>query len=1228
MPSERSHAMSEQSNLIAKLSPEQLQLLHRRLAETAEPAALRPQIKPRGRETATFPLTFGQQQYLFLNRLEPESAAYNVPTAVRLKGALDVAALERSLNEVIKRHEALRTNFDIVEGQPVQVISPSRSLTLDVFDLSGFPAGEREREMRLRSEAEAQRTFDLASEPLLRSLLLRLADDECVLLLNTHHIICDKWSHGIFMQELATLYAAFSSGLPSPLPGLAIQCADFACWQREWLNEKTLGELLPYWKERLAGAPTSLNLPTDYPRLADHSFKAVRHPLLIDKDLTRGLKDLGRREDATLFMILLAAYKTLLYRFTEQGDVVVGFLSANRNRPEIEGLIGQFANTLVMRTALDGGQTFGELLGQIREGTLGAYAHQDLPFEKLVEELHLEREVGRTPLFQSAFNLQKAPVVSMELPGLVFSPFEIYRGPANLDLYVEMEERDQELPGALEYNAELFAAETVELLVAFFYEILQQCALHPETRLRDFKLPAELAERVNTARSREQEQTIAVTATFTAEPLADALHFWMQQSDTPARIEFSQYNQIFQQLLDPTSLLATNRHGVNVILIRIEDWQRYAAAESSHKPADLDAKIERNIRDLVSALKCAAGRAAPPHLVFVCPSSPSVMADRAMGELFGRMEELLAAELEDVSGVYLTTSAQLAETYPVAQYHDAYGDRIGHIPYTAAFFAALGTMVARKTHALQNLPYKVVVLDCDQTLWKGVCAEDGACGVEIDAPRRRLQEFMLAQFRAGMLICLCSKNNEEDVFEVFARHPEMVLQREHLVAWRINWQSKSENLRSLAAELRLGLDSFIFVDDDAVVCAEVQANCPEVLVLHHPPEDNESVGFLERIWAFDHLKITDEDLRRTSFYQQNSRRERARSESLTFESFLAGLELNIQINEMLPRDVARISQLTQRTNQFNTTTIRYSESEVQRLLHMAEGRSLVVEVRDRFGDYGTAGVIIYRAGASALMVETMLLSCRALNRGVEHRMLCALGEAAQRSGIERVDVRFIPTKQNLPAQNFLESVGVQFKEPSGEGYVYRIPAKVAATVVYSPVAKVKEAAGAAGESRAARAPWSAATRGAGLRRIATQLHDSEQILQSIELLKLRSRIETEQEYVAPKTPTEEMLAEIWSQVLGVDKVGVNDNFFKLGGHSLLAAILMSRIVDTFHAELPLRSFFQRPTIAEMSYAIDLYQIEHGNSEELAGIMQELELLSDEEVKALLETEARLARDFQ
>ncbi|HEX6731691.1 MAG TPA: condensation domain-containing protein, partial [Pyrinomonadaceae bacterium] len=456
--------MTDVSKLIAQLSPEHLQLLFERLEPKREDVS-RVQIRPRGREgDNVFPLSYGQQRYWFLQRLEPDSAAYNVPTAVRLTGTLNVPALEQSLNEIVRRHEVLRSSFQVVDGQPVQVIAPELELKFQLINLDQLPGGEREAEVWRLSAEEAQRVFDLSDDALLRAVLLRVSEHEHVLLLTTHHIICDKWSHGLFMQELAAGYAAFANGGKPLLPNLPVQYADFVLWQREQLQGEALEKLLSYWKEKLTGAPACLDLPTDYPREDGRVYRAARHELRIDRDLTLKLKALSQREDATLFMILMTVFKILLYRFTEQEKIVIGFLSANRNRPEIDGLIGQFANTLVIQSGLWAGQSFRELLSFIHEETLGAYAHQDLPFDKLVEELQPERKFGRTPLFQVAFNLQKAPIVDMQLPGLSFSPFEVYRGPANLDLYLEMEEREQELVGAWEYNAELFDAQTMDHL--------------------------------------------------------------------------------------------------------------------------------------------------------------------------------------------------------------------------------------------------------------------------------------------------------------------------------------------------------------------------------------------------------------------------------------------------------------------------------------------------------------------------------------------------------------------------------------------------------------------------------------------------------------------------------------------------------------------------------------------------------------------------------------------
>ncbi|MEM7591563.1 MAG: FkbM family methyltransferase, partial [Cyanobacteria bacterium P01_A01_bin.83] len=384
------------------------------------------------------------------------------------------------------------------------------------------------------------------------------------------------------------------------------------------------------------------------------------------------------------------------------------------------------------------------------------------------------------------------------------------------------------------------------------------------------------------------------------------------------------------------------------------------------------AGIEEKIKDFGKALIASAESTSVPYLVCLCPASPQVNADPERSSFYQELENLLGSYLERVNGIHLLKASELAAKYPVKDYYDPRGDKSGSVPYTPEYYTALGTAIARKINAIQTLPYKVIVLDCDRTLWNGICGEDGAEGVTIDLAYQKLQEFMVAQSEAGMLLCLCSKNNEADVWKVFDYH-QMPLQRQHLVQWRINWQAKSENIKSLAQELNLGLDSFIFIDDNPLECAEVKANCPQVLTLQLPEPIDKIPNFLDHIWAFDHLQNTAEDKQRTALYQENVKRESFRHQTITFTDFLAGLNLEVNIAPMSFQQLARVAQLTQRTNQFNFTTIRRSESEVQQLLDSGI-ECLTVEVSDRFGDYGLVGAILFGGSDKVLKIDTFLLS--------------------------------------------------------------------------------------------------------------------------------------------------------------------------------------------------------------------------------------------------------------
>ena len=437
------------------------------------------------------PLSFAQQRLWFLDQLEPGSAVYNVPGALRIKGSLDAEVLERCFNEIVRRHEALRTTFSTVEEDPVQVIAASANVSLPVIDLSRFSETEREDEARRLAREEADKPFDLRQGPLFRTALIGLGKYDHVLLLTLHHIVSDGWSMGVLYRELSALYQAFANEEPSPLADLPIQYADFAVWQRDWLRGEVLENQLSYWKKQLGGIPAVLNFPTDRPRPARQSYRGARQSIELSSELTQRLKTLSRKEGVTLYMTLLAAFQTLLHRYTGQDDIVVGSPIANRNRIEIEGLIGFFVNTLVLRTDHSGNPTFRELLRRVRETALEAYAHQDLPFEKLVEELRPDRDLSRSPLFQAMFVFQNAPVGELNCKGLNVSPMRMAGETTKFDLTLSVNEGAPGLRAGLQYSTDLFDDATITRFLGHFKILLEGIVANPEQRISDLPMLTE-----------------------------------------------------------------------------------------------------------------------------------------------------------------------------------------------------------------------------------------------------------------------------------------------------------------------------------------------------------------------------------------------------------------------------------------------------------------------------------------------------------------------------------------------------------------------------------------------------------------------------------------------------------------------------------------------------------------------------------------------------------------
>ncbi len=1129
-------------------------------------------LRPTSRN-GILPASFVQERFWFLGKVAPDSPAYNVPIAFRIKGQLEVQALEKALDEIVRRHEALRTTFAMRDGNLRQIIQPPFHLALKQVDLRNVAAESRDEEAQKMLRAEAQTPFDLDNEPLIRGLLVRFDVADYIFGIVMHHAISDGWSLTIFFKELEKFHDAFVRNLPLPeLPAVLIQPADHAQWQRDVCGGESLKTELAWWKETLNGAPPSVQLPVD--SVAAQQQKAGRAVAQLPKEFGAAITALGKTQGCTPFVIHLSALALTLHRWTQQSDLVLGTVVAGRNHAELEKVIGCFVNFLPLRIKIDSRETGLDVLSHTRKTVLDAQAHEECPFEKIVAAVNPKRREDRNPLYNVGLLLQNFPARMLQIAGLETNPLPVETGEPLLDLRFEVEENQDGSSVTCEYKTSLFRPETISALLNSYQAILEALVRNPRTQISGFGIADGLQSRTNASRVSSHGETLAVTATFTAEFLDEPLQHWMKELRINAAVEFAPYGQVFQQLLDPNSLLSRNNRGLNIVLVRLEDWADGHAFDG--RQSALSAHISRNSRDFTAALQAAVARGSSPFIICLCPSSDKITREPERARAFRRLEAHLVETLRKLSHVEVVTSSELFDLYPVRDYYDPRSDQLGHVPYTSAFFVALATMIARKFHALKRPPCKVIALDCDQTLWAGICGEDGAGGVELDVPRRVLQEFMRDQLDAGRLLCLCSKNNEEDVSAVFDRFQDMPLQPRHFVARQINWKPKSENLRALARELNLGLDSFVFVDDNPMECAEAAANCPEVVALQLPENPKLIPQFLKHCWIFDQAKITTEDGKRTQFYQQNRQRDELQKQSHSFSDFLAALELKIEINELTSSDLPRASQLTFRTNQFNATSHRRSETELQSC--QRDGwRIHTVRVADRFGDYGLVGVIVWKAERMAIHVDSFLLSCRALGKGVEHRMLAHLGKLAREQSLSTVDVHFVPSARNEPARSFLESLGGQFRQPLNGGFVYSFPVELAEAVA----SRAGEIAPSA--ALPVKGPMPVPTNGSWKydrwRWIALEANAPEKIL------KLIGAAAPKRSHVAdgkPTTELEKQLCEIWQSLLRLDRVGIYDDFFELGGRSLLAVRLFSKIEALTGKRLPIVTIFQSPTIAQLA----------------------------------------------
>ncbi|OPH56173.1 hypothetical protein BC351_28805 [Paenibacillus ferrarius] len=1462
-------------------------------------------------ESSYYPLSSAQTRVYILNQFDSVSTYYNANIVMQMDGGpVDPLRCESVFRQLVERHESLRTRFLFVNGQPVQQVIHASEVPVQVEVIEALG----EDDVRLNAEIERfVRPFDLTRAPLFRVGLIRRATDSYLFVIDMNHIISDGASMAVLVREFLALYEG------QALSDLRVQYKDYADWQNRLLETDELKRQEQYWLQKFKAGVPVLNLPTDEPRPELKTVEGRRLAFKADEELTSKLQGLAKQTNASLFMVLLAAYNVFLHKLTGQEEIVVGTAVANRNHEDLQDQIGVFVNTLALFNRPRREMSFLNFLAETSKHAFEAFENQDYPFDLLVERLELERDPSRSPLFDTLFILQNAYSTDVQTGSFTFTPYEYQTKTAKFDLFLEAWERQGDIEFNLEHATRLFKPETVEKMTQQFLYLLEEISRAPEQKLVELSLEAkqqrqmvsfteqdilafaklshdinplhvdaeyarktpyggclvhgvlgtltvlqqhlnpgmqeslylhslkvrfngplkvgnvyeselcstdgsqaklaifehgetlfeievryervsrqryslnyasaslssdvsdlekdELATlsiagqyslnvsalvetfllqsqltsiiwtsycigmlapgrqalftgfeidflphvpekaqqaaaisymvntdqfdvqlgslsvtgsifasgtmlgnvrlesfvrprplqygleefaahgripsgrafdgqvvvvtgasrglganlaklfatqgakvvlnyrssvseaqtiqdelvaadaevmivqgditrhedcrylltetlqrfgRVNlvvnnafdfivkrgwdtisfdefqvsvsnalrmvfqmakaflpelertagtmltisseyvdmpeegfveyaTAKSaieglikslsREfrhvkqavirpqkflSDQTItnvsaqylpspldvvadvydfvtaireaqgsyflyergqqsntqvettegsstncsastilAVAATFTADMIRPHVAWWGTQFGLELDVQFAPYNQIFQELLNDQSLLSTNKD-VNALLVRFEDWIRDDVTSDDARCHNLEANYEQ----LTGILKQKTFQA--PFLVALFPVSTHLGFSTEVLAKINQLNERWKAFIQELEYATLIDCTTLADEYQIQEVFDAKTDRDGHVPFTNDFSATVATAIVRKVIALKQPIFKVIALDCDNTLWRGVCGEEGALGVQVEAPYQYLQRFLLEKYNEGMILTLVSKNNEADVMEVFEKNPQMILKKEHIAAWRINWQAKSENVRELARELNVGVDSFGFLDDSAVETHEMMQNLPVVLALQLPEDADNIPAFLRQLWAFDRAKVTEEDRKRSAMYVTEHKRKELQANVLSLDHYLESLQLKVSFQPIEVNHIPRASQLTFRTNQFNLSTIRRTEEELTEWLQASDANGWIVEVADRFGDYGLVGVILAKEANESLEIDSFLLSCRVLGRKVEQAILVALRKFCLEKGLLSLKADFYPTAKNQPFLEFLK----------------------------------------------------------------------------------------------------------------------------------------------------------------------------------------------------------------
>jgi amino acid adenylation domain-containing protein len=1064
---------------------------------------------PRRTESGPAPLSFAQQRIWFLDQLEPESPLYNIHTGVELWGPLNVPVLQRSIAEILRRHEALRTTFAVIDDRPVQVINKNAIFKLPVNDLQELDESQRPSKVSAWAEEDARRRFDLTKGPLLRANLLRLGETEHVLLLTIHHIISDGWSVGVFVRELAALYEAYTAGRPSPLQELSIQYADFAAWQRDWLQGERLEEQLSYWRAQLSDAPPLLELPTDRPRPPVQSYKGAHETLLLCEFLSRSLKELSRREGATLFMTLLAAFSTLLYRYSSQRDILVGTPIANRNRAETESLIGFFVNTLVFRTRLSERMTFRELLGQVRETALEAYAHQDLPFEKLVEELQPERSLSHSPVFQVMLDLQNAPMRDLELQGLRLTPLPFDSRMAKFDLVLTVGETDGRLSGQLEYNTDLFDAATIRRMARHLEHLLETAVSNPDEQVSRLPLLTDderhqiLFEWNDT--QVENQPALCIHELFEQQAAAKPHAVALVHKDE--QLTYRELNERANKLAHHLRRLCTGPESlVGVCLER--------SAEA--------------VVAILGILKAGVG---------YLPLASNQPADRLSFMLAdARVKVLLTQEhLNNECSAIEKESAENPQSNVLA-------DNPAYLIYTSGSTGTpKGVLVSHRNLVHSTFArFRYYQERLDSFLLLPPFAFDSS-----------VAGLFWTLCRGGMLVIPGEDLHQDPAYlaELIERHSVSHLLGLPALYELILREARPTQLTSLWT---------------VIVAGEP---CPAELVQHHAETLPHAALFNEygpteaTVWTSVYRFVPSVPF----------------CGSVSIGRPVANTQIYVLDSQLQPVPIGVTGEVYIGGDGVARGYLNHSDQTAERFVPNA----FSAKPGARF--YRTGDLARFLADGNIEYIGRNDFQVKIRGYRIE---LSEIELALAQHPDVREAVVLAKTNERLTAYVVLKEISSASTKQLKDFLKERLPEYMLPTSFVVLDALPLTTTG----------------------KVDRNALPTDQI-----------GVEANENYLAPRTALEQVLAGIFSEVLSLERVGVNDSFFDLGGHSLLATQVLSRVREAFQLELPLRKLFKAPSVAGLAASILEDEAKRERVERTAELLLKLATLSDEEVDDLLAT---------